>query len=285
MIATFSAVRSALGGQLRSLVLFGSCLSEATARAGSIPDLFAVVDDLDDALKTLGVSAAGRLIAPALPPVTLAFDGLAKLNVVDVKTLTRELHTPTDLYLAGRLGKRTECVYARDASCRREIDALRETARRLIARVALLGLPRLTSLEAVLRRCVGLSYEAEPRPEKPEKIRALYDAFADWYPPRYTPLIAEHARAMGVVLAADALIDQRDDAVRAKEAKGLRRLIRKSWFRAMARWPKGVLLYRGWLPYLVGKITRARTWSPTGAAAPHGHVSAVLRSGHEAGRG
>ncbi len=260
MTATFIAVRGALGSQLRSLVLFGSCLSRSTARAGSIPDLFAVVDDLDQALKALGVSKAGRLIAPALPPVTLAFQGLAKLNVVDVKTLTRELQTPTDLYLAGRLGKRTECVYARDEPCRREIDGLRENARRLIARIALLGLPRLTTLEAVLRRCVGLSYEAEPRPETPAKIRALYDAFADWYPPRYTPLIAEHARTMGVVLAADALIDQRPDDVRAKEAKGLRRLIRNSWFRAMARWPKGILLYRGWLPYLCGKVSRARTF-------------------------
>jgi hypothetical protein len=254
-------VRTALGSQLRSLVLFGSCLSPTTRREGSIPDLFAVVDDLDAALVALGVGKLGRWVAPLLPPVTLSLQSgegpVAKLNVIDAQTLARELAAENDLYLAGRLGKRTECIYARDEACRSEIDQLRSQARRAIARVALLGLPRHITLEPVLRRCVSISYEAEPRPERPAKIRALYDAFADWYPPRYTPLLAEQAQALGIQVQGDSLLDLRPDPIRLAEAKGLSTLLRRSWLRAMARWPKGILLYQGWFPYLLGKLRRA----------------------------
>ncbi len=257
MKALTAAVRSVLGSQLRSLVLFGSCLSDTTQRPGSIPDLFAVVEDLDAALVALEVPRLGRLIAGLLPPVTLSFQSQAKLNVIDAASLARELAAQTDLYLAGRLGKRTECLYARDETCRIEIDRLRATARTAIAHVALLGLPRVTTLEPVLHRCVGVSYEAEPRPEKPAKIRALYDAFADWYPPRYAPLLIARALSLGIAVNGESLVDQRSDRVRAKEALLLKALLRRSWFRAMARWPKGILLYRGWFPYLVGKLGRA----------------------------
>lgn len=258
-------IRSLLGRQLRSLVLFGSCLSPATRRPGSIPDLFAVVDELDASLAALEVGKLGRWIAGRLPPVTLSLRGedgrtpIAKLNVIDAKTLSRELRAQNDLYLAGRLGKRTECLFARDEICRVEIDALRAQARVAIARVALLGLPRRTTLEPVLRRCVGISYEAEPRPEKPAKIRALYDAFTDWYPPRYTPLLTSQARALGIGVEGESLVDKRSDLVRAAEARGLKALLRRSWLRAMARWPKAALLYRGWFPYLIGKL--GRSWA------------------------
>jgi hypothetical protein len=259
--ALAAIVQRTIGRQLRALVLFGSCLSTTTRRPGSIPDLFAVVDDLESALTALGVSKLGRMIAPLLPPVTLSLqteDGpIAKLNVIDAKTLAGELSAQNDLYLAGRLGKRTECIYVRDEACRIEIDRLRAEARRTIAHVALLGLPRHTTLEPVLRRCVSVSYEAEPRPERPSKIRALYDAFADWYPPRYAPLLTERALALGIQIHGESLIDKRPDAIRTAEARGLASLLRRSWFRAMARWPKGILLYQGWFPYLVGKLRRA----------------------------
>lgn len=256
-----TTVRGILGQQLRALVLFGSCLSPTTRREGSIPDLFAIVDDLDAALVALSVSKLGRWVAGVLPPVTLSLQTdegpIAKLNVIDAATLALQITGEKDLYLAGRLGKRTECLYARDEACRVEIDLLRAQARRTIAAVALLGLPRFTPLEPVLRRCVSLSYDAEPRPEKPAKIRALYDAFADWYPPRYAPLLTERAREVGIQVQGEALIDERADLIRASEARSLRALLRRSWFRAMARWPKGILLYQGWFPYLVGKLRRA----------------------------
>lgn len=254
-------VREALGPQLRSVVLFGSCLSDATRRPGSIPDVFAVVDALDPALRALGVSSFGRQVARGLPPATLRLEdggvAVAKLNVVDAATLAREVEVRADLYLAGRLAKRTECVFARDAAARIEIDGVRATAREAIARLALVGLPRRTAIDPVLRRCVSLSYDAEPRPERPAKIRALYDAFADWYPPRFAPLLYSRARAVGIRVEGASLVDERSDRVRAEELRGLRALLRRSWLRAAARWPKGIVLYRGWFPYLVGKLQRA----------------------------
>lgn len=254
-------VHRLLGPNLRSLVLFGSCLSDATKRPGSIPDAFAVVDALDPALDALNVSAFGRRVARFLPPATLRLEAggvaIAKLNVVDGATLARQAGGRTDLYLTGRLSKRTECVFTRDDAARVEIDGVRAAAREAVARLALIGLPRRTTIDPVLRRCVSLSYDAEPRPEKPAKIRALYDAFADWYPPRYLPLLYGRARSLGIRIDGESLVDERPDAVRQAELRGYRALVRRSWLRAAARWPKGMALYRGWFPYLVGKLQRS----------------------------
>jgi hypothetical protein len=260
---TLLAVRAAIGPDLRALALFGSCLSPRTRRAGSIPDLFASVDDLDGVLGRLGVGVLGRWAARVLPPITLAFRGpggtpLAKLNLIDPTTLAAALAARRDLYLAARLGKRVELAYARDAVCHDELEVAQSLAARTMAEVALLGRPRRWSRQHAIERCVTVSYEAEPRPETPTKVRALFDAFAAHYVARFGALVDAVAAERGLVLVDDAFVDERSSAVRAREARSLRRLLFRSRLRMMARWPKQALVYRGWLPYLVQKIRRAR---------------------------
>jgi hypothetical protein len=46
--------------------------------------------------------------------------------------------------------------------------------------------------------------------------------------------------------------------VRAVEARALVSLLWRSRVRSVARWPKEMLLYRGWVPYLVGKLLDTR---------------------------
>ena len=225
---------------LRSLTLFGSTLSPLTRRPGSIPDWFAVVDDVDAALTWAGGGRLARWSARVLPPITVA----PKLNLIEPGQLAEAFACRRDLYLAGRLGKRTELVFARDAACAAELDAAQVTARRTMAEVAQWGLPHDVPLEVVLRRCVSLSYEAEVRPERPEKIAALFDAFAGWYAETFGPLVG--ARAPKSARQLDA------------ERRALDALLLRSRLRCIARWPKGMLAYRGWLPYLKGKLARSR---------------------------
>lgn len=226
---------------LRSLTLFGSCLSPLTRRADSVPDWFAVVDDLDAALRWAGVGRLARATAWMLPPITVA----PKLNLIERGHLAEALATRRDLYLAGRLGKRTELVFARDAHCALELEAALATARATMAEVAQWGFPHDVPLEAMLRRCVSLSYEAELRPERPEKIAALFDAFAPWYAEQYGPLLA--ARTPKSPRQLDG------------ERRALNALLFRSRLRCIARWPKGMLSYRGWLPYLTAKLRRSRS--------------------------
>jgi hypothetical protein len=239
---------------LRSLTLFGSCCSELTRSADSIPDWLAVVDDVDGVLRALGHGPFARAVARALPPpATVA----PKLNLIEPGQLSWELAARRDLYLAGRLSKRTQPVFVRDLEAGLELEAAGRAARATIAEVAQWGLPRVAPLAGVIRRCVSLSYEAEVRPERPEKIVALHDAFADWYRETYGPLLAERVRG-------EVVVDERPEAERAGERRALRRLLFRSRLRAVARWPKGLVLYDGALTYLWAKLRRARAL-PAGA--------------------
>jgi hypothetical protein len=244
---------------LRSLTLFGSCLSARTRRPDSIPDWLAVVDDVDAVLSHLGHGSVARAVARWLPPPTTV---APKLNLVEPGQLLGELEARRDLYFAGRLGKRTELVWSRDAECTAELERAHAIARATMADVATWGTARDTPLDVLVRRCVALSYEAEVRPERPEKIAALHDAFADWYRATYAPLL-EHALQMP------------DPGVRALE-----RLLRRSRRRSVLRWPKGLVLYDGALRYVAAKLRRARTLPEgfmghggTGACAPSSEPS------------
>jgi hypothetical protein len=237
-----------LGPSLHSLVLFGSCLSPLTRRAGSIPDLFAFVDDLDGALARLGASALVRRAARWMPPTTLPLDGAAKLTLV---ALPVHLAAERDLYLAGRLSKRTEVLWTRDAALPAQ---LADEAARIVVEAAALGLPRRCPLDDAVLRCLQLSYAAEIRPERPAKARALYRAFPDYYAARFRPLLVACARARGVALAGDTLLDERPAAARASDERALRTLLRRSRARFALRIAKQALVYRGWPGYLYRKI-------------------------------
>jgi hypothetical protein len=261
---TVARVRAAIGAHLRSLFLFGSCVSGRARHATSIPDLFAVVDDVDATLLHLGAGTVARVAARALPPITLAFraadDGapLAKLNVIEPGVVEHELAALHDLYLAGRLSKRVEVVYTRDATCESELAALLDHAAVAMVGVALLAPPSRAPISSLVERCVKISYEAEPRPERAHKIQALFDAHAAHYHARFRPLVEREATRRGLTIVADEISDPRDAATRRREARARWIILWRSRLRMIARWPKQALVYRGWLSYLVQKLWRAR---------------------------
>jgi hypothetical protein len=249
---------------LRAAVLFGSCLSPATRRPSSIPDVFALVDDLEEALAAFGLSRGARRLCRGLAPATLALGAggatgptLAKLNLATPAAVADALARLPDLTLAGRLAKKSRALLHRDAAARAEVEGLLEGATLAMARTVLLGLPRRVPLAEAGRRCFALSYRAELRPERQAAIAARYDAFADDYRARYEPRIAAAARARGIGVAGGLLVDERPERVRRAEARALAVLLWRGRLRSLVRWSREPLLYRGWLPYLVGKLRRA----------------------------
>jgi len=254
---------------LRALLLFGSALAPELSQATSIPDLVALVDDLDAALAAFGVTPLVRRLAGPLPPITIALRGtvalrgaggtVAKVNLVSFATARAVFARPDDLSLAGRLAKKTRLLYARDDRARDETAALLAAAADVMARATTLALPRVVSLEQASRRCFALSYRAEPRPENADQIAARYRAFAADHRACYEPRLASAARARGIEVTGSRLVDRRPAAVRRRDARALARLLRRSRARALLRWARQLVVYRGWLPYLVGKLRRA--WS------------------------
>ena len=260
--ALAATLRRAVPG-LRSAVLFGSTLSPATCKPTSIPDVFALVEDLDEALAGLGVSPLGRRLARGLAPITVALGAeiagrtIAKLNLATPAQVRDALARPRDLSLAGRLAKKTRLMVVRDGFAGAELASLLDGAVEAMAGAATLGLPRQLTLDEAARRCFALSYRAEPRPEGTAQIAARFDAFAAEYHERYQPRLAAIAAERGIEVIEGALIDGRPEAVRRRERRALSRLLWQSRLRALLRWGRQPLLYRGWFPYLVGKLRRA----------------------------
>jgi hypothetical protein len=248
---------------LRSAVLFGSCLSPATRKPSSIPDLFALVDDLDPALAALGVGPVGRRLARRLPPATLALEAggaaIAKINLATPAAVAETLARLPDLSLAGRLSKKTRLVFHHDAVPRAELGALLDGAAAAMAGTALLGLGRRTPLSQAARRCFALSYQAELRPERPAQIDARYQAFAAEYQARFGARLVRLAPDRGIDVADGQLVDDRPERVRRAERRALAALLWRGRLRSVIRWTREPLLYRGWFPYLVGKLRRAWT--------------------------
>jgi hypothetical protein len=166
---------------------------------------------------------------------------------------------PDDLSLAGRLAKKTRLLHARDDRARDETAALLAGAADVMARATTLALPRVVSLDEASRRCFALSYRAEPRPETAAQIAARYRVFASDYRACYGPRLRSAARARGIDVAGDDLVDRRPDAVRRRDARALTGLLLRSRVRALARWARQLFVYRGSLPYLVEKLRRTRS--------------------------
>ena len=248
---------------LRAVLLFGSTLAPATRKATSIPDLIAIVDDVAAAAAAFHPGPIARQLACVLSPVTFALREpdaavtLAKVNVISCAATRAALAHPDDLSLTGRLAKKTRLLYARDERARTETAALLAEATDVMACATTLALPRVVSLAQASRRCFALSYRAEPRPESPAQLATRFRAFARDYRARYQPLLASAARARGIDVVGDFLVDQRPAAVRARDADALARLLFRSRARALARWARQLFVYRGWLPYLAGKLRRA----------------------------
>jgi hypothetical protein len=249
---------------LRAAVLFGSTLSPLTRKPTSLPDVFALVDDLDEALARFGISKLGRRLARGMAPATIALGAevsagptIAKLNLATPPQVAGALARRRDLSLAGRLAKKTRLLLARDDRARAELTAFLEGSAGVMAEAATLGMPRHLTLEEAGRRCFALSYRAELRPERSAQIGARYEAFAAEYRERYQPLVTAAARARGIEVIDGALVDRRPTRVRAGEARALAALLWRGRLRALARWGREPLLYRGWFPYLVGKLRRA----------------------------
>lgn len=265
LAALVALARERHGDGLRALILFGSCLSPSMRKPGSIPDLFALVDALPAALAAEAIGPIACAVARALPPVTIAMrvpwrtDTVAKLNLIEPVTARGELRAARDLYLAGRFGKHTRTLWVRDGECEREVDELLAAAAERIADSVLDGLPAHCSLDRAVEQCVALSYHAEVRPESATRIAATYRAFASEYQARYRPLLALRAQARGLRLDGDALVDDRAPERTRAERRRYRLLLARSRLRSAARWPKQALVYRGWFPYLLGKLRRART--------------------------
>ena len=269
-----SLCQSWLGPVLRTLCLFGSQVVPHAAQpneARGVPDLLAILDDgaLDPWLRRQGRGVLLRMVRHHLAPLTLALSTggqtLAKLNLVDSRSLFAVLTRLPDVYLAGRLSKALHPLYSRDAACERELAAAADLAALQIARQVLCGLPRVCDLADAAQACAALSYRAELRPEGKRKLQALFATHRRFFIARFVPLLTQEAIRRGIHhdRDSDCLRDERPTAQRIPAWLSLSCLLWRSRLRSLLRWPKQMLAYDGWWPYVKDKLRRAHQQEST----------------------
>lgn len=255
-----------LGSNLRAAWVFGSFVTPGVRRPDSIPDLVALVDDRARAVGALARGPLVRWLCAPLPPAILRLsvgERAAKLNLFTPADAAEALDAPRDLYLVGRLSKASRLLYARDASCAAQHDALRAAAEQVMAGLALQDLPPRCLLDDAVRACLRLSYRAEVRPERPARLEAAFADHAAEYRARYAPALLGHAARRGLIVEGEALVDPRPEDARQVEAAALAALLRRSRRRFLLRMLRQGLVYRGAVGYLIGKLRRARSQPQT----------------------
>lgn len=271
----------AFGPSTIAVIHYGSRAQGREPRADSAFDFFVVVDRYREAYEslaaTVGTSYAPRTaaaLAAVLAPNVIAVtqnvgrgfsraedtgtEHRAKVCVISLRDLQRACSPhPPDHFTQGRLLQFVLLTWSRDAASARAITEAVAGAR---ARTFIWGRPSLPArftvddyAYAVLRR----SLAGEIRPESGDHARTLVTAQQESLRAIYTPLLT-HLAAQGALIAeGDGLTYRLAAAPGRLEAARIAFYFQRSKLRATTRLLKHVVLYEGWLDYIVRKIDRS----------------------------
>ena len=177
-------IHSRYGGAIQAVLFYGSCLRRNDETEG-IVDLYVLVDSYRRAYPKGTLAAANRLLPPNVFYLELPWGkGLlrakyAVLSVPDFSrgTSRRWFHS----YLWARFAQPTALVYARNTEIALRIhQALAQAVVTFISRV-IPKLPVRFTAREIWQEGLALSYRAELRAERPDKVVHLFEAWQDYY--------------------------------------------------------------------------------------------------------
>ncbi len=249
------------GKAIEAILFYGSCLRTGEDRGGLV-DLYVLVDRYRAAEPRRILAVLNKLLPPNVFYIEVPYEDRvvrAKYAVLSFTDLTngtsrRWFHS----YIWGRFAQPVGLIYARnDQIVRRIQSALAQAVLTFIARV----LPRVPSpftARDLWRQGLRLSYRAELRAERPEKLVRLFEATPDYY--------ENITRTALELLSFPVDIQQKDGAYRYTTAISdrSRRISRVDWMvrfwqgklLSILRLLKGLLTFRGGVNYILWKIER-----------------------------
>ena len=260
---------AAEGAGVRAVLLYGSHLLNASPDPHSAYDFVVVVDAYGPFYRSLkdagGIHRPALLfiaLAAVLPPNVIAYTpeegrgGLAKCLVVRSDHLRRALGPqPRDHFLLGRLVQRGAVVWARSEEDRRWLQALLAGARARVLEWMAPFLEGPFTAEELGRRLLAVCYGGELRPEARDRADVIFEAQREHFREALTPGLEEAVRQGTLVRDGDGRY-----RLAAPVPRGQRRYwrwhFRRSKARVTARWPKHVLTFDNWLPYITRKVER-----------------------------
>ncbi len=267
----------AFGPSCVGILHYGSRAQGRKPRADSAFDFFVIVDRYGDAYRslktTVGMSSApwvatalAHVLAPNVVSVTdRAGEGpRAKCCVISLDDFRRACSPRRrDHFVQGRLFQFVLLAWTRDAESAREIGASIADARAATFTWGRPSLPDAFTVDEYLQTVLSRSLAGEIRPESGGHARTLVAAQRDALHAIYTPLL-DHLVARGALTrepaagtASPASVYRQVSGATTVDRMRVRWYFRVSKVRATARLLKHVILYEGWLDYIVRKIERS----------------------------
>jgi len=254
-------IQTRCGSAVQAVLFYGSCLRRNDETEG-IVDLYVLVDSYRRAYPRGMLAAANRLLPPNVFYLELPWgEGLvrAKYSVLSLPDLARGtsrrwFHS----YLWGRFAQPTALVYARDTQIAEQVyQALAQAVVTFMSRV-IPRLPAHFTAREVWQEGLALSYRAELRAERPDKVVHLFESWQDYY--ERATLAAMPALPFPVKLAAETeprlyhagiptlgrLVSRLSWALRSLQGKVL----------SVLRLFKGLFTFQGGPEYVLWKIER-----------------------------
>jgi hypothetical protein len=249
------------GEAVEAILFYGSCLRTGDDRGGLV-DLYVLVERYRNAEPRRILAILNKLLPPNVFYIEVPFENrvvrakYAVLSLADLEdgTSRRWFHS----YIWGRFAQPTGLVFARNEQIAMFVQsALTQAVLTFIGR-ALPLVPSPFTARDLWQQGLRLSYRAELRAERPEKLARLYEAAPDYYE-RIT-------RSAMKLLPFKVDIQQKDGTYRyvAAISDRTRRICRADWI--VRRWQgkllsalrllKGWLTFRGGVNYVLWKIER-----------------------------
>jgi hypothetical protein len=169
-------LRGRFGRHAQAVLFYGSC-RRANDDVGGIVDLYVLVDDYRAAHGNFLSALANRLLAPNVYYLETPFAGRvarAKYAVVSLDQFERGTTHWFHPYLWGRFAQPCGLLFAADGQVRRRVVGAIAGAVASFAARTLPQLPAEFDAEMFWTQGLLLTYAAELRSERPERVRALY---------------------------------------------------------------------------------------------------------------
>ncbi|UCF89790.1 MAG: hypothetical protein JSW39_15940 [Desulfobacterales bacterium] len=259
--ALADALLARFGYAAQAILFYGSCWRTGDDREGLV-DLYLLVDSYRSAYHQSRQAFLNKLLPPNVFYLEVSCAGriarakYAVLSLADFQhgTSRRWFHS----YLWARFAQPAGLVYARNEQVARQVQAaLAQAVMTFIARV----LPRVPSpftARELWRQGLALTYRAELRAERPDKLGRLFDAT-----PKYYEQLT-HAAIGAVPFPVEVVTRTAQVLYRARIPGRIRLSSRWIWWLrhlqgkllSVLRLLKGLSTYQGGLEYVLWKIER-----------------------------
>ena len=259
----------AFGASTAAIIHYGSRAHGSDARPDSPYDFFVIVDRYAEAYRAASVvirtrfspataSALARVLPPNVLAISAARDGeplTAKCAVLTIRDLVRACSRRSkDHFTKGRLLQHAQLVWTRDATSRATVTDAVLAARCGTFEWARTALPAVFDTETYCRVLLERSFAAEIRPEGEDRVAVLLRAQHDTMVRIYDALLQHLVTQRILAQVGNVYRQLAPPGPLARASVAL--YFSRSKLRATLRWFKYVLLYEGWLDYILQKIRR-----------------------------